>query len=66
MGFVCDCLPGYTGDECETDINECEGQDCSGNGRCMDGEKQLHLSSVSLASLETCAVWRTGMHVNLH
>ena len=37
-GFVTmDCDQGYTGQLCETDINECEGVDCSGNGECLDG-----------------------------
>ena len=30
-------LHGYTGDRCEVDINECEGVNCSSNGRCEDG-----------------------------
>ena len=34
--FECLCEPGYTGELCE-DIDDCEGEDCSGNGRCEDG-----------------------------
>ena len=32
---TCDCEPGFEGDQCEINIDDCEGQDC-GNGRCED------------------------------
>ncbi|KAK2721506.1 protein crumbs-like [Artemia franciscana] len=38
-GFFCDCLPGYEGDTCEIDINECEltpEAPCK-FGTCVDG-----------------------------
>ena len=37
--YSCECIPGYTGRDCETNINECllmEPQ-CSGRGQCIDG-----------------------------
>ena len=37
--YSCDCNPGYTGRDCETNVNECllmEPQ-CSGRGKCTDG-----------------------------
>ncbi len=34
--YTCVCNAGYTGADCEDDIDECEGQSCSGNGLCMD------------------------------
>ena len=35
--LICNCDPGFTGVECETNIDDCEGVNCSGNGQCMDG-----------------------------
>ena len=36
-GYVCSCMPGYEGTNCETDINECEDEPCSpGKGICKD------------------------------
>ena len=33
--FRCNCLAGFTGDNCEIDINECASQPCK-NGNCQD------------------------------
>lgn len=35
--FICTCDSGFTGKDCDINIDECEGIDCSGNGRCIDG-----------------------------
>ena len=35
--FTCNCSAGYTGTECEVNIDDCVGVDCSGNGECLDG-----------------------------
>ena len=32
----CACYPGFTGELCQTNIDDCVGMDCSGNGRCVD------------------------------
>ena len=34
---MCDCRPGFTGELCETNINDCIDVNRSGNGVCFDG-----------------------------
>ena len=31
------CVPGFTGELCQTNISKCVGVNCSGNGECLDG-----------------------------
>ncbi|XP_069565680.1 versican core protein-like [Brachyistius frenatus] len=33
----CSCTLGYTGDRCETDIDECQSNPCRNGGTCVDG-----------------------------
>ncbi|XP_074655599.1 uncharacterized protein LOC141909117 isoform X2 [Tubulanus polymorphus] len=35
-GFDCRCLPGFTGDDCGVNINDCELNPCFNNGTCVD------------------------------
>ncbi|XP_058674259.1 protein crumbs homolog 2 [Ammospiza caudacuta] len=35
-GFLCQCQPGFTGDTCFTNIDECESQPCQNGGLCQD------------------------------
>jgi hypothetical protein len=34
--YMCDCLPAYTGEHCETEVNECGSNPCKNGGTCMD------------------------------
>ncbi|CAG2222294.1 COL6A [Mytilus edulis] len=34
--YTCYCYVGYTGNHCESDINECEGVTCLNQGTCID------------------------------
>ncbi|XP_034519619.1 protein crumbs homolog 2 [Ailuropoda melanoleuca] len=35
-GFLCRCAPGFEGDECGVDVDECASQPCLNGGRCQD------------------------------
>ncbi|XP_064532622.1 protein crumbs homolog 2 isoform X1 [Pseudopipra pipra] len=35
-GFLCRCQPGFTGETCFTNIDECESQPCQNGGLCQD------------------------------
>ena len=53
-GYRCECEAGFTGDDCEIDINDCEGVNCN-NGTCVD--------SINSYTCE-CFVNYTGPHCN--
>ncbi|XP_052272462.1 uncharacterized protein LOC127872979 isoform X1 [Dreissena polymorpha] len=35
---TCACKPGYTGRDCDSDIDECANSPCQHNGTCLDGQ----------------------------
>uniref|UniRef100_A0A1A8VAE6 Protein crumbs homolog 2 n=1 Tax=Nothobranchius furzeri TaxID=105023 RepID=A0A1A8VAE6_NOTFU len=35
-GFICHCLPGFTGDNCSVNVDECESAPCQHGGSCQD------------------------------
>lgn len=34
--YTCECIQGFTGAHCETDINECASNPCANGGVCID------------------------------
>ncbi|XP_060890228.1 versican core protein-like [Labrus mixtus] len=34
---ICVCAPGYTGNHCETDVDECQSNPCLNGATCLDG-----------------------------
>ena len=35
--YSCTCVQCYTGDHCETDVDDCDGVECQNRGACVDG-----------------------------
>ncbi|TKS78021.1 Protein crumbs -like protein 1 [Collichthys lucidus] len=35
-GFICHCQPGFAGDNCSVDVDECESAPCQHEGSCQD------------------------------
>ena len=52
--FTCSCDLGYTGADCETNIDDCVNRNCSGNGVCVDGVNSFSCECVSGFTGDMC------------
>uniref|UniRef100_A0A8C4HS43 Delta-like protein n=1 Tax=Dicentrarchus labrax TaxID=13489 RepID=A0A8C4HS43_DICLA len=41
-GYFCECLPGWTGQNCDTNVDECSSGPCLNGGRCYDEVNGFH------------------------
>ena len=49
MSYVCNCLPGYTGKLCDTQIDACQSNPCQNNGTCLTLSNGLCFNFVNCA-----------------
>jgi hypothetical protein len=54
--YQCACAPGYNGDQCEVDVDDCEGTPCQNGGECVDGVASFACECVAGFTGTTCAL----------
>jgi hypothetical protein len=59
--YVCTCDDGFTGRECDINIDDCEGINCSGNGICIDGVGSFQCECDSGYSGVLCEIASEGL-----
>ena len=55
-GFTCDCVPGYMGATCETNINECKDNPCQNGGNCIDLVNAFSCNCMARFTGMTCQI----------
>uniref|UniRef100_A0AAY5KI90 Versican core protein n=1 Tax=Esox lucius TaxID=8010 RepID=A0AAY5KI90_ESOLU len=51
---VCVCSPGYTGNRCQTDVDECQSNPCHNGATCMDGVNSFRCLCLPSYAGELC------------
>ncbi|XP_064611838.1 sushi, von Willebrand factor type A, EGF and pentraxin domain-containing protein 1-like [Liolophura sinensis] len=64
-GFTCNCAPGYTGQLCGIDINECASSPCYNNATCEEEHPPKNMRKktsvkIPMQTLERALLWRFG------
>ncbi|XP_065895629.1 delta-like protein B [Dysidea avara] len=52
--FTCNCVDGFTGENCSTNINDCDHNPCMNNGTCTDGISSFTCNCVDGFTGENC------------
>lgn len=61
-GVICECDPGWTDDDCGTDINECDGDPCENSGTCNNGENMFTCSCPAAWTGLTCGTGKLSFY----
>ena len=62
-GYECTCVAGFTGTNCETNINDCEGDPCV-NGDCVVSQYiQMHAHGHTIVVLFNSSGWYRYVHL---